>query len=351
MLARMVALLGVAALALGMMGATANTLFEERFDSPAIENPHQVAGAGATFDPAEEAVKFTSTKPGGDYLIFPLSDKDYRGKHVQLEAMVKGEGLSQSATPYFNSKLKVSFDTASGGDKNPETRRKTGTYDWWKPSRLFTIPEDATNIRVTIGLQDVTGSYWVKDLRILEVPIYAEQPYTPSAQPLQKTPKYRGVDTAHRTPWTKQDFADLKAWNVNLFRYQMCPYDTPIGTREEYLAWIDTEIRRLNAFVPLAAKHGIKTVIDLQIGPGMRNTEGGGNTMSWDIRTQDLLVEVWRKLATHFRGDPMIYAYDPLNEPHDEDYVYNADGAGSSGMAVKPTTARKEVVLKYFAGQ
>ena len=191
----------------------------------------------------------------------------------------------------------------------------------------------------------------MKDLRILEVPIYDGQPYTPSAQSLQKTPKYRGVDTAHRTPWTKQDFADLKAWNVNLFRYQMCPYDTPIGTREEYLAWIDTEIRRLNAFVPLAAKHGIKTVIDLQIGPGMRNTEGGGNTMSWDIRTQDLLVEVWRKLATHFRGDPMIYAYDPLNEPHDEDYVYNADGAGSSGMAVKPTTARKEVVLKYFAGQ
>lgn len=239
---------------------------------------------------------------------------------------MKGKDLSSSAMPYFNSKLKLSFKSKSGGDQNPEAKRKTGTYDWWKAARVFTVPEDASDIQITIGLQDVTGSYWVKDLKVICIPVYEGQAYTPSKDPLQKVPKFRGIDTSRRDGWKEEDFIELKKWNVNIIRYQMLPFKTPIDTCEKFLAWIDIEMQKIDAFLVLAEKYGMKAVIDLQVGPGTNNSELGSNQMSWDKRDQDCLMDVWRKLAAHYKGNKNIYAYDILNEPREDDYVYDPNG-------------------------
>lgn len=307
-------------------GTSPNVLFEEHFDNPKFSNPCRSQGCGAVYDPEQNAVKFTSVKPGEDYLMFPLEASKFRGKRVQLEAMVKGKELSQSATPYFNSKLKISFDSKNlSVDRNPEVIRKSGTYDWWKPSKVFFIPEDASNIKLVIGLQDITGTYWVKNMRIFELPVYPGQPYTPSPEPLQKVSRYRGIDTS-RCPWTEKDLIDLKKWNVNIIRYQMRPFGIPVNTREKFSAWIDIEMKRIDTFLVWAEKYGIKAVLDLQVGPGTDNSEFGSNKMSWSIKDQDLLVDVWRKMAAHYKGNRMIYAYDILNEPREDDYVYDPNG-------------------------
>jgi endoglucanase len=302
-------------------------LFEESFDNPEFKKGWRTEGAGGVFDPVEKAVRFTSAKAGADYLIFPLDEKLLRGKRIQLEAEVKGRDLSQSATPYFNSKLKISFDSKETCEHNPEAKRKTGTYDWWKATSVFFVPQDASNVKLTIGLQDVTGSYWVKNLRVSEIPVYQGQPYTASTAPLQKTTKYRGVDTARRAGWSEQDFIDLRKWNVNIIRYQMLPFEKiPIKTREQFSAWIDIEMKKIDAFLVLVRKYGMKAVLDLQVGPGTDNSELGSNRMSWDIKDQDLLIEVWRKMAAHYKGNPDIYAYDVLNEPREDDFVYVPGG-------------------------
>ncbi len=319
---------GCAAAALGLLAAIpsgAQTLLvDESFDGPAFKNAWIKKGSGAAFDPEEKALRFTSEKPGEDYLILNLDTEKFRGKRVQMEAEVKGKDLSQSTTNYFNSKLKITYKTG-GTQHNPEAKRKTGTYDWWKPTLVTFIPEDAAGMHVTIGLQDVTGSLWIKNLRIVEVPVYNGQPYTPSTEPLPKTPKFRGVDTAISN-WTEKDFIDLKAWNVNIIRYQMLPYKRPINTRELFSEWIDAEMPKIDAFLKLVEKYGMKAVIDLQVGPGTDNSELGSNRMSWDLRDQDLLIEVWRKMSAHFKGNKSIYAYDILNEPREDDYVYTPGG-------------------------
>jgi len=323
----------LAGLACSAQLSAQSVVFEERFDSPDFKNAWTKVGSGGVFDPEEKAVRFVSVKPGEDYLICRLDEKAFQGKRVQLEADVKGKDLSKSATSYFNSKLKISYK--SGNSKQyPEAKRKTGTYDWWRSGVVTFIPENATDIELTIGLQDVTGSYWVKDLRIVEVPVYNGQPYTPSTEPLQKTTKFRGIDTA-KSNWTEKDFADLKAWNVNIIRYQMVPFKRPINTRELFSAWIDAELPKLDAFIDLAEKHGMKTVVDLQVGPGTDNSELGSNRMSWDPKDQELLVEVWRKMAAHFKDRKSIYAYDPLNEPREDDFVYVPGGGVEWQMLVE----------------
>lgn len=325
MLKEILATLGILSGASFLSGASPNVLFEEHFDNPESINAWQAKGGGAAYDPELKAVKFTSVKPGEDYLIFHLDENKLRGRRIQFEAMVRGKDLSQSATVYFNSKLKISFDSNSGCERNPEPIRKSGTYDWRKASRVFFIPEDASNIKITLGLQDITGTYWVKNLRILELPVYPGQPYTPSPEPLQQNPKYRGIDTAIRA-WTEQHFIDLKKWNVNIIRYQMLPYGKSINTREKFSAWIELEMKNIDAFLVLAGKYGMRAVLDLQIGPGMDNSELGSNKMSWDIKDQDLLVEIWRRMAGHYKGNRTVYAYDILNEPREEDFVYDPDG-------------------------
>lgn len=302
-------------------------MFEETFSEPGFEQRWEKCGVGGVYDPVEKAVRFTSQKPGEDYLIYHLDDAQYRGRRIQFEAEVKGENLTQSKVSYLNSKLKISFKSAEPGDHYPEATRKTGTYDWWKSTRLFLCPNDATDVMITIGLQDVTGTYWVKNLRVYDVPIYAGQPYTPSTDSVQKTTRYRGVDTGRREGWSEQDFIDLKNWHVNIIRYQMLPYSIPANTREEYEAWIDIEMGKIDAFLVLARKYGMKAVLDLQKGPGTQTFELGSNRMSWDIRDQDLLISTWEKLAAHYKGNQdVIYGYDILNEPRENDFVYVPGG-------------------------
>lgn len=306
-------------------GLAQTLIFEESFAEPGFEGRWKSSGAGGVYDPIEKAVRFTSLKPGGDYLIYHLDGALLQGRRIQFEAEVKGRDLTQSRTSYFNSKLKISF-TSVQGNGNPEARRKTGTYDWWKTTKLFHCPPDAGNIHITIGLQDITGTYWVKNLRIYDVPVYPGQPYTASTEPVQKASRFRGIDTGRREGWSEQDFIDLKKWNVNIIRYQMLPYGIPISTRKEYEAWIDIEMKKIDRFLVLVRKYGMKAVIDLQKGPGT-HSELGSNLMSWDIRDQDLLVSTWQKLAAHYKGNrDVIYGYDILNEPREDDFIYTPGG-------------------------
>ncbi len=70
-------------LALGLGGgASSELLFEESFSSPDFDKAWRMEGAGAVYDPAEKAMKFTSLKPGADYMIYKLDDKKFRGKRV-----------------------------------------------------------------------------------------------------------------------------------------------------------------------------------------------------------------------------------------------------------------------------
>jgi aryl-phospho-beta-D-glucosidase BglC (GH1 family) len=121
---------------------------------------------------------------------------------------------------------------------------------------------------------------------------------------------------------TEDDFRTLAEWGATLLRYQMGPrWDAkapPDAALASYLADLDARLDHLDRDVlPLAEKYGIWIVVDLHSPPGGRT--GSDMAMFYDQRWNDAFVEIWRKIARRFKGRPMIYGYDLVNEPKQSD--------------------------------
>ncbi len=82
--------------------------------------------------------------------------------------------------------------------------------------------------------------------------------------------------------------------------------------------------RHLDRVIDLLAKHGIYSVIDLHSLPGSQNHHWHSDNRTnvaafWDHpHFQDRVVEIWKKFAAHYKGNPWVGGYNPMNEPADE---------------------------------
>ncbi|KAI0258884.1 glycoside hydrolase [Gloeopeniophorella convolvens] len=107
--------------------------------------------------------------------------------------------------------------------------------------------------------------------------------------------------------------------------------------------------RHLDRVIDLCAKHGIYTILDLHTTPGGQNTDwhsdhGGHIANFWRHKDfQDRAVWLWEQLAEHYKDNPWLAGYNPLNEPTDPthttvirwyDRVYKAIRAIDSKHAI-----------------
>ena len=82
--------------------------------------------------------------------------------------------------------------------------------------------------------------------------------------------------------------------------------------------------RHLDRVIDDCARHGIYTVIDLHALPGSQNHHWHSDNpthvpMFWTHRDfQDRVVNLWEHLADHYRDNPWVAGYNPVNEPADE---------------------------------
>jgi hypothetical protein len=77
-----------------------------------------------------------------------------------------------------------------------------------------------------------------------------------------------------------------------------------------------TELSRLTAVVTAANSAGMKVVLDVH-NYGRYIVSGGAElVLGTDIPAADL-VDLWTRLSTAFKGNPGVYAYGLMNEPHD----------------------------------
>ena len=68
------------------------------------------------------------------------------------------------------------------------------------------------------------------------------------------------------------------------------------------------------------------------------------NQLSWEPKDQQLLVDIWREIAAKYGKEPVIWGYDLLNEPRDENYVYKTDGGLDwNRLAARIAAAIREV--------
>lgn len=95
--------------------------------------------------------------------------------------------------------------------------------------------------------------------------------------------------------------------------------------------------RLLDRVVDLCARHGIYTILDLHAAPGAQNQHWHSDNPThwaqfWTHRHfQDRAVHLWQAIAEHYRDEPAVAGYNPLNEPAD-----------ATGSAVGPFYRRLE---------
>ncbi|KAL8297964.1 hypothetical protein RB597_007054 [Gaeumannomyces tritici] len=85
--------------------------------------------------------------------------------------------------------------------------------------------------------------------------------------------------------------------------------------------------KHLDRVVDVCGRHGIYTILDMHTLPGGQNPDWHSDNRSsypafWDFKDhQDRTVWLWEQLASHYKGNPWIAGYNPINEPCDEQHI------------------------------
>lgn len=123
--------------------------------------------------------------------------------------------------------------------------------------------------------------------------------------------------------------ADLQllgeTWNINFVRWQLNweGKQANSATMDEYDAWLERSLARIDSLLPVCERYGIKVLIDLHTTPG-GNDAAGYNRIFTDPQLQAHFVLVWEKIAKRYAGNVTVWGYDLANEP--------ASGSVPAGM-------------------
>jgi len=83
----------------------------------------------------------------------------------------------------------------------------------------------------------------------------------------------------------------------------------------------------LDRVVNICSKYDLYVVLDLHSAPGGQNQDwhsdsGITKALFWEFRVfQDQAIELWKAIAAHYQGNPVVCGYNLLNEPADPEHV------------------------------
>lgn len=307
-------------------GTGEEIVFQESFDTPeAVAKYHPGTGIDFVAGESGGSIRFRSDTVGDAWLQIPIDPAKLRGRAIQLEALMKAENIAKPVPSYMGPKLMLNLQ-GPGENSFSEQEKVHGTHDWRKFQVFVQAASDIEKAIIAIGIQHGQGVLYMKDVKITLLPTGEVEAFTPPTQPLQKRPEYRGMMSGFNL--SDSDIRDFAVdFGGNLFRWQLLRGKADTSTPEKYMAWLDKELDKLDAVMPTLKKYGVKVAIDLHGGPGTNQDKFLTNQLSWDILNQNLFVETWEKIARRYKDNPMIYGYDLLNEPREDNFVYKPDGA------------------------
>jgi endoglucanase len=121
--------------------------------------------------------------------------------------------------------------------------------------------------------------------------------------------------------FTEQDAAYLASLGINTIRV---PFHYKFFERDDAPFEIRPEgFRHLDRLIRQCAERGIYTMLDLHAVPGYQNQDWHSDNPThvahfWrHTHFQDRVVNLWRAIAAHYRDEPWVIGYNPLNEPAD----------------------------------
>lgn len=342
---------------------TGDIVFQSDFEGAATlrvwgaeQNPGVRVSAGF-----QSAQALRVEKPAGDAALalvrMALPIEKMHGARLTCRAMVKADGVSQPPQPWNGIKFMLHV-TAPGGETWLQQNNVFGTFDWKRVEFKAAIPADATAAELILGLEEVNGRAQFDDVTITVARGPRVRPATPVTEPVftgHEEPRLRGVMISPDiTPESLRVLG--QEWNANLIRWQLIRYGpaAKITTAAEYDAWLEDELRKLDAALPLCEKYGLRVVLDLH------SPFGGTPTVSGYVGTdtglftnklaQDKFVADWGRMARRYRDSRVIWGYDLANEPVEEAVAEGCDNwqalATRAARAIRVHDERHAIIVE-----
>jgi hypothetical protein len=258
-----------------------------------------------------------SAGKGNNKIERKLSIDALKGGTFYLSTMVKAVDVSAKPNPWNGLKLMLQLVTDSGAKSHPQVRLGVGSFEWTQVGFLLTIPKNISSLTLTLGLEDVTGTVMFDNLN-LEV---VEAPLDESTLVKNSGPKFKGhTEPALRgmmisTNITEDSIKTLgQDWNANLVRWQIGQAGTKLGLEHpDFENNLENNLAQFDSKIPLFKKYGLHVCLDLH---------AFSEKLFASQENQDKLVAVWKKIATRYKDQEIVWSYDIANEPRLEDWKH-----------------------------
>ncbi len=268
--------------------------------------------------------RFPSSGRGAATIVRKLPVEQFRGHTVLVSARVKADKVSAKPNPWNGIKFMLAIETAEN-KQWPQAAFDTGSFDWQRARFSVRIPNNATSATLYLGLENVTGKVWFDDVKLAVQKSPRPRP-APMSGPMFKGHPLARLRGAMISPQIDENGLRVLGhdWNANLIRWQLVRHGRPgePSSLEDYDAWLEGELKRLDAALPHCEQFGIYVVVDLHSPPGGKATASGyigsDDRLFTDRKAQDKFVEVWRRMAARYKSAKAIWGYDIANEPVEE---------------------------------
>nr|WP_319270434.1 glycoside hydrolase family 5 protein [uncultured Draconibacterium sp.] len=118
---------------------------------------------------------------------------------------------------------------------------------------------------------------------------------------------------------TREDIRYIKSTGVNSIRL---PFHYKLFTDEDYMGLYSKQdgFARIDSLVEWCRESDLYIILDMHDAPGGQTGANIDDSYGYpwlmvSEESQDLFVDIWRKIADRYKNEPMILGYDLLNEP------------------------------------
>lgn len=268
-----------------------------------------------------------------------LDPAKFRGKTILVRAEMRCKGIESDVSGrHVGGKILVHYRDLQGNFYFSSMPPLLGDEEQWKNiTVLCDFPKNIQAATLVFGIQQGWGTLEFRNPRYEELNVSEAETlpegfqceYSPA---LQKQPVRRGVMSPPPNRICAEDIRELGRWNANLLRYQIVDGIRNLRDLNEYDRWMDGCLDKLEELLPVLETCRIQVIIDMHAPPGGRYRNHGllgtageaaarlyGNearfVMMDDEKYRNAFLETWKKIAARFRGCPVIYGYDLVNEP------------------------------------